>query len=69
MKVNRHKKIKMNIDKLLEANAKYQAANVCVSNTADQQKEINDYCNKNFIKPIKDIDPDWFEIIKKQSEE
>tara|TARA_B100001287_G_scaffold273048_1_gene275791 strand:+ start:995 stop:1204 length:210 start_codon:yes stop_codon:yes gene_type:complete len=69
MKVNRHKKIKMNIDKLLEANAKYQAANVCVSNTPDQQKEINDYCNKNFIKPIKDIDPDWFEIIKKQSEE
>ena len=67
MKVNRHKKIKMNIDKLLEANAKYQAANVCVSNTPDQQKEINDYCNKNFIKPIKDIDPDWFEIIKKQS--
>ncbi len=69
MKVNRHKKIKMNIDKLLEANAKYQAANVCVSNTPDQQKEINDYCNKNFIKPIKDIDPDWFEIIKKQSED
>ena len=69
MKVNRHKKIKMNIDKLLEANAKYQAANVCVSNTPDQQKEINDYCNKNFIKPIKEINPDWFEIIKKQSEE
>ncbi len=69
MKVNRHKKIKMNIDKLLEANAKYQAANVCVSNTADQQKEINNYCNKNFIKPIKEIDPDWFEIIKKQSED
>ena len=69
MKVNRHKKIKMNIDKLLEANAKYQAANVCVSNTPDQQKEINNYCNKNFIKPIKEIDPDWFEIIKKQSED
>ena len=69
MNVNRHKKIKMNIDKLLEANAKYQAANVCVSNTPDQQKEINDYCNKNFIKPIKEINPDWFEIIKKQSEE
>ena len=69
MKTNRHKKIKMNIDKLLEANAKYQAANVCVSNTPDQQKEINDYCDKNFINPIKHIDPQWFEIIMKQSEE
>ena len=68
MKVNRHKKIKMNIDRLLEANAKYQANNVCVTNTPEQQKEINDYCNKNFIKPIEDIDAEWFEIIKKQSE-
>tara|TARA_Y100001937_G_C6989198_1_gene271301 strand:- start:474 stop:680 length:207 start_codon:yes stop_codon:yes gene_type:complete len=68
MKVNRHKKIKMNIDRLLEANAKYQANNVCVTNTPDQQKEINDYCNEKFINPIKHIDPDWFAIIKKQSE-
>lgn len=68
MKVNRHKKIKMNIDRLLEANAKYQANNVCVNNTPEQQKQINDYCNENFIKPIKDIDPDWFDIIRKQSE-
>tara|TARA_R100001440_G_scaffold42844_1_gene62593 strand:+ start:138 stop:344 length:207 start_codon:yes stop_codon:yes gene_type:complete len=68
MRTNRHKKIKMNIDRLLEANAKYQANNVCITNTPEQQKEINDYCNKKFIKPIKDIDPDWFEIIKKQSE-
>ena len=68
MRVNRHKKIKMNIDRLLEANAKYQANNVCVNNTPEQQKEINDYCNKNFIDPIKDIDPEWFDIIKKQSE-
>ncbi len=68
MRVNRHKKIKMNIDRLLEANAKYQANSVCVNNTPEQQKEINDYCNKNFIDPIKDIDPEWFDIIKKQSE-
>jgi len=68
MRTNRHKKIKMNIDRLLEANAKYQAANVCVTNTAEQQKEINDYCNENFIKPIEEIDPEWFEIIKKQSD-
>lgn len=68
MRVNRHKKIKMNIDRLLEANAKYQANNVCVNNTPEQQKQINDYCNENFIKPIEEIDPDWFNIIKKQSE-
>jgi hypothetical protein len=67
MRTNRHKKIKRNIDKLLEANAKYQAANVCVTNTPEQQKEINDYCNAKFIKPIKDIDAEWFAIIKKQS--
>jgi|TARA_R100000081_G_C4734427_1_gene125254 hypothetical protein len=68
MRTNRHKKIKMNIDRLLEANAKYQAANVCVTNTPEQQKKINDYCNDNFIKPIEDIDPEWFGIIKKQSD-
>tara|TARA_R100000458_G_C8246525_1_gene224367 strand:+ start:453 stop:659 length:207 start_codon:yes stop_codon:yes gene_type:complete len=68
MKVNRHKKIKMNIDKLLEANAKYQAANVCVTNTPEQQKEINEYCDENFIKPIRDIDPQLFDILKKQSD-
>ena len=68
MKTNRHKKIKMQIDRLLEQNAKYQANNVCVTNTPEQQKNINDYCNKNFIDPIKNIDKDWFDIIKKQSE-
>jgi len=68
MKINRHKKIKMEIDRLLEQNAKYQANNVCVTNTPDQQKEINDYCNEKFINPIKNIDKDWFDIIKKQSE-
>ena len=58
----------MNIDRLLEANAKYQAANVCVTNTPEQQKEINDYCDEKFIKPIRDIDPDLFDILKKQSD-
>ena len=69
MRTNRHKKIKMNIDRLLEANAKYQAANVCVTNTPEQQKEINDYCDEKFIKQsIRDIDPDLFDILKKQSD-
>ena len=49
-------------------NAKYQAANVCVNNTDEEKKKINDYCNEKFIKPIENVDPDWFDIIKKQSE-
>ena len=40
MRTNRHKKIKMNIDRLLEANAKYQAANVCVTNTPESRKRL-----------------------------
>ena len=68
MKTNRHKKIKMKIDRLLEQNAKYQAANVCVTNTVERQKEINDYCNKNFIEPIRDLDCRAYDLIKKQSD-
>lgn len=68
MKTNKHKRLKRKIDKLLEQNAKYQAANVCVNNSEGEKKKINDYCNKNFIDPIESIDPDWFGIIKKQSE-
>ena len=67
MKTN-HKKLRMKIDRLLEANAKYQAQNVCVTNTPEEKRKINDYCNKEFIDPIKKIDPYWFKIIKKQSE-
>jgi len=68
MKTNRHNKIKMKIDNLLEKNAKYQAANTCVTNTVEQQKEINDYCNENFIKPIRDLDCRAYDLIKKQSD-
>lgn len=68
MRTNRHKKLKRQIDALLEMNAKYQAANVCVNNTDEEKKKINDYCNEKFIKPIENVDPDWFDIIKKQSE-
>jgi cell shape-determining protein MreC len=68
MKTNKHKRLKRKIDKLLEQNAKYQAANVCVNNSEEEKKKINDYCNKNFIDPIESIDTDWFGIIKKQSE-
>ena len=58
----------MKIDRLLEENAKYQANNVCVNNTEEQKRAINEHCNKEFIDPIKEIDPYWFDIIKKQSE-
>ena len=68
MKTNRHKKIKMKIDKLLEQNAKYPADNTCVTNTVEQQKEINDYCNKNFIEPIRSLDCRTYDLIKKQSD-
>jgi|TARA_R100001224_G_scaffold60550_1_gene35998 hypothetical protein len=68
MKTNRHKKIKMKIDRLLEQNAKYQAANVCVTNTPEQQKKINEYCDKNFIQPIKNLDSETYDLIRKQSD-
>ena len=68
MKTNRHKRVKMDIDKLLEHNAKYQAANVCVTNTPEKQKQINEHCNTHFIEPIKALDSDLYNLIKKQSE-
>lgn len=68
MKTNRYKKVKMTVDKLLEQNAKYQAANVCVTNTPEQQKQINDYCNNHFIEPIKNLDDDLYNLIKKQND-
>ena len=57
----------MTVDKLLEQNAKYQAANVCVTNTPEEQKQINDYCNTHFIEPIKNLDSELYNLIKKQS--
>lgn len=68
MKTNRYKKVKMTIDKLLEQNAKYQAANVCVTNTPERQKQINDHCNTHFIEPIKNLDDDLYNLIKKQND-
>jgi hypothetical protein len=68
MKTNRHKKIKMKIDKLLQENASYQAQHTCVNNTAEEKNRINEYCDKNFIEPIKDIDLGTYELLKKQSD-
>ena len=68
MKVNRHKKLKMKIDRLLQQNASYQAQNVCVNNTSEEKKRINEYCDKNFIEPIRNIDLDAYDLLKKQSD-
>ena len=68
MKTNRHKKIKMKIDKLLQQNASYQAQHTCINNTPEEKKRINEYCDKNFIEPIKDIDIGTYELLKKQSD-
>jgi hypothetical protein len=51
------------IHELLTKNAQYQAANNCVTNTPEQQKEINDYCDREFILPIKDIDERFYNSI------
>ena len=68
MKVNRNKKLKMKIDRLLQQNASYQAQNVCVNNTPEEKKRINEYCDKIFMEPIRNIDFDAYDLLKKQSD-
>ena len=63
MKTNKHKRLKRKIDALLEQNAKYNAANVCVTNTPEEQRKI-----KNFIDPIRSIDCRAHSLIAKQSD-
>jgi len=62
------KKKRRSIDKLLHANAAYQAQNTCKDNTVSQKKEVNRYCNREFIAPIKDMDPDFYKSIKIQND-
>ena len=61
-------KKKRAIDKLLHDNAAYQAQNNCVTNSKTKVKEITRYCNKQFVAPIKQIDPEFYKSIKAQSE-
>jgi|TARA_R100000482_G_scaffold124808_1_gene79161 hypothetical protein len=56
------------IDKLLHANAAYQAQNTCENNSIAQKKEVNRYCNREFLYPIREIDPAFYESIKIQSD-
>ncbi len=62
------KKKRRQIDELLHANAAYQAQNTCEANTVAQKNEINRYCNRQFLYPIKDIDPKFYDTIKIQSD-
>jgi|TARA_R100000149_G_C5873465_1_gene137224 hypothetical protein len=63
MSYKTNKTTKKRIDKLLTKNAKYQAANVCVTNSKTKRQEINRYCRVNFINPIKDIDLEFYNRI------
>jgi len=56
------------IDDLLHKNASYQAQHNCVTNSKSKQKEINRHCNREFIHPIKQIDPVFYESIKFQND-
>ena len=60
MSYKTNKTTKNRVDKLLTKNAKYQAANVCVTNSKTKRQEINRYCRVNFINPIKDIDLEFY---------
>lgn len=64
MSYSTNKKTKAKIDKLLAKNAAYQAQNTCVTNSVTKRKEINRYCRVNFLKPIKDIDPEFYAQIE-----
>jgi len=64
MSYKTNKKTKAKIDALLEKNASYQAANTCVSNSKSQRKKMNTHCQTNFIKPIKDLDPEFYTRIQ-----
>ena len=56
------------IDELLQKNASYQAQHNCVTNSKAKHKEINRHCNREFIHPIKQIDPEFYAQIQKQND-
>lgn len=60
-------KCRKKIDELLRLNASYQAQNQGVCISATEKKRINSYCNANFIRPIKDIDEQFYKLIEAAS--
>jgi len=61
-------KKKKQIDKLLHANAAYQAQHTCENNSKSKKKEINRHCNREFLLPIKEIDSEFYASIKLQND-
>lgn len=60
--------VKAKVDELLRANAAYQAKHNCVTNSKEKERELNEYCNEQFLEPIKDIDPLFYSQIIKQND-
>jgi len=58
-----NKTTKKRIDSLLQKNASYQAANMCVTNSKTARENMNRYCRVNFLNPIKDIDSEFYKRI------
>lgn len=63
MSYSTNKKVKKRIDTLLAKNAKYQADNMCVTNSKTKRENINRHCRVNFLNPIKDIDLEFYKRI------
>lgn len=61
-------KVRRKIDELLHKNAAYQAQHTSIDNSVAKRKEINRHCNREFLFPIKEIDPAFYESIKIQSD-
>lgn len=59
-----NQKVRKKIDDLLHQNAAYQAQHVCMDNSKTRKEEINRYCRVNFLSPIKDLDPVFYDSIK-----
>ena len=64
MSYHTNKKTRSKIDRLLQQNASYQAQHTCVTNSKTRKEEINRYCRINFLNPIKDLDPEFYNEIK-----
>ena len=60
--------VKAKIDELLRANAAYQAKHNCVTNSKYKEREINAFCNRTYLRPIKELDPVFYSQIIKQND-
>tara|TARA_R100001591_G_scaffold22087_1_gene31675 strand:+ start:272 stop:493 length:222 start_codon:yes stop_codon:yes gene_type:complete len=56
------------IEELLRLNASYQAQHISVNNTSAEKARINRHCNREFLFPIREIDPKFYDSIKIQDD-